>query len=204
MSRRPSASRDQIVQAAIAVCRERGVGALTIGEVARRCRIAEGTVYNYVTGKAELLRLCAAAGGDAPAPIFERLLCERPAGRGEWMEAAAVRAVHFFRLLLPGLLVAWATPAGWRPDPAKQQRAGELLAQLILRAYPALTREDAAMLATTFLAACWYRAYTETVFHRQPDEAGDPAFARGLAAVVSRAARGAGSSEGEHEEMADG
>src|SRR5947208_125730 len=72
VARPKAASAEAIMDAALAVFRERGYEGTTIPAIAERAGIAQGTLYNYFPSKEKLLFACARAGG-TPGAIFERL-----------------------------------------------------------------------------------------------------------------------------------
>jgi AcrR family transcriptional regulator len=55
--RPPRISRDQIVEAGLAIAREHGITAVTMTSVAAALDVATPALYHYVSGRGELLAL---------------------------------------------------------------------------------------------------------------------------------------------------
>src|SRR5439155_25422924 len=72
VSRPKAATKEGIMDAALAVFHERGYEGTTIPAIAERAGVAQGTLYNYFPSKEKLLFACARAGG-APGAIFGEL-----------------------------------------------------------------------------------------------------------------------------------
>lgn len=114
------ATRDRIVEAALALFRQHGLEATTTREIARQARIATGTLFNYFTSKEAILAQSAgealakarAAFAKQPAPteLEEELFA---------LVAAELRQLRPLRKLLTGLWDTILSPlaaAGDRPD----------------------------------------------------------------------------------------
>lgn len=182
MPRHPSASVETIIEAAREICREAGIGGLTITSVARRCGIAEATVYNYVANKAELLRLSAAEDNETPREYYERL-CAGPKPVGsEWLVEAIQRHLRFLRSFLPTVLLRWATPDLERPSGKGFQASLQALMALFDHAEIPWPDRDTA--ARVFMSACLSRAFSESMFGRETSADADLSFAERLAAFL--------------------
>src|SRR5439155_17932532 len=110
VSRPKAATKEGIMDAALAVFHERGYQGTTIPAIAERAGVAQGTLYNYFTSKEKLLFACARAGG-SPGAIFAELRTEvgrRPLS--ELLEEGAARVVRFWDLRLPAVLMRAARP----------------------------------------------------------------------------------------------
>ena len=84
-----------ILVAARAVFEERGFDAASIAEIARRSRVAEGTIYLYSATKRELLQ-------KVIARWYEELIAETLPGLGE-CKGARAKLHHFAELHLHAL-----------------------------------------------------------------------------------------------------
>lgn len=110
MPRPRAASKEAILEAALAVFRERGYEGTTIPAIADRLGVSQGTLYNYYPSKEKLLFACARAGG-TPGAIFSQLrsqIDERPLE--ELLVEAASGVARFLELRLPALLIRAARP----------------------------------------------------------------------------------------------
>ena len=87
-----------IVEAAREIAWQSGLGAVTIAAVAARCGVSEGTIYNYVDGKAELMRLCAGESED-PIQFFGRLRHDGMVDAESWLPAVATNMLESLRQL---------------------------------------------------------------------------------------------------------
>jgi AcrR family transcriptional regulator len=167
MTRPKAASRDGIMDAALAVFRERGYEGTTIPAIAARAGIAQGTLYNYFPSKEKLLFACARAGG-SPGAIFEQLR----AGIGsdtleELLGRAAVGVVRFWDLRLPAVLMRAARPlASDRPGVQFPRRALESARDYFAAEMAAgrIRPADAETLAWGFVGGLFYRAFFERVY----------------------------------------
>lgn len=166
MARPRAASKEAILEAALAVFRERGYEGTTIPAIAQRLGVSQGTLYNYFPSKEKLLFACARAGG-TPGAIFGRLSAsvgDRPLE--ELLEEAAAGVAAFFELRLPALLMRGARPlSADRPGVEFPRRGLEAV-----RAYFASEVDmgrlegDPQTLALSFIGGLFYRAFFERVY----------------------------------------
>lgn len=112
---RPSTIKDeQILDAARAVFLEKGISATT-AQVARKARIAEGSIFNRFPTKRELFQ--AAMQPQMDDPDFIRLL-ERRVGRGDLrrtLRDAGAEGIDFFRRVMPLMMMSWSSRPGGHP-----------------------------------------------------------------------------------------
>src|SRR5262245_50500100 len=100
---------DQILRAAQEVFLQKGILATT-AEVARRARVAEGSIFKRWPTKEELFR--AAMRPELEEPEW----LERLTARGDredpcrTLNAVGLEAIKFFRRLLPLMMMSWSNP----------------------------------------------------------------------------------------------
>lgn len=158
---RPSTIKDeQILEAARAVFLDKGVSATT-AQVARKARIAEGSIFNRFPTKAELFQ--AAMQPKMDDPDFIRLL-ERRAGRGDLrrtLREAGAEAIDFFRQVMPLMMMSWSSRPGGhplqalqRPDPPPLKALRRVAAVLEGEMHAGrLKRRDPQVLARTYVGS---------------------------------------------------
>ena len=158
---RPSTIKDeQILDAARAVFLEKGISATT-AQVARKAKIAEGSIFNRFPTKRELFQ--AAMQPQMDDPDFIRLL-ERRVGRGDlrrtWRDAGA-EAIDFFRRVMPLMMMSWSNRDGGPfpkvlstpdPPPLKGLRRVAAVLDKEMRARR-LKRRDPQVLARVFVGS---------------------------------------------------
>ncbi len=122
MSRPQTISDEQILEAARQVFLEKGISATT-AEVARRARIAEGSIFNRFATKQELFRAAVLPGFVEP-PFLQRLNQHPDEDPRETLLAVGREAIAFFRTLLPLIMMGWSNAEACglpdhlsRPDP---------------------------------------------------------------------------------------
>ena len=163
------ASKQEIMEAAISVFRERGYEGTTIPAIAERAGIAQGTLYNYFPSKERLLFACARAGG-SPGAIFAAL--REDVGRkpvGELLADAAVGVVRFWELRMPAVLMRAAGPlAADRPGVQFPRRALESVRDYFAAEIDAgrIRAADPETLAWGFLGGLFYRSFFDRVYGR--------------------------------------
>ena len=81
-------SRDELLEAAVAVARESGVGAVTFGTVGRRLGISDRTVVYYFPTKADLIAAVVLTLGAELQALLESAFGEVPLPREELMRRA--------------------------------------------------------------------------------------------------------------------
>jgi AcrR family transcriptional regulator len=171
MARPKVASKETILDAALAVFRERGYEGTTIPAIAERAGIAQGTVYNYFPSKEKLMFACARAGG-TPGAIFTGLRDDigvRPVE--ELLEEAAVGVARFWDLRLPAVLMRAARPlAADRPGVEFPRRALEAVRDYFAAEARAgrIRTGDPETLAWGFLGGLFYHAFFDRVYGRPP------------------------------------
>jgi AcrR family transcriptional regulator len=167
MTRPKAASRDAIMDAALAVFHERGYEGTTIPAIAARARIAQGTLYNYFPSKEKLLFACARAGG-SPGAIFEQIRSDVGTETvSDLLERAAVGVVRFWDLRLPAVLIRAARPvAADRPGVEFPRRALESARDYFRAEIRAgrVRRADPETLAWGFVGGLFYRAFFERLY----------------------------------------
>ncbi|HJR19775.1 MAG TPA: helix-turn-helix domain-containing protein [Actinomycetota bacterium] len=195
MARPRAASKDAILEATLAIFRERGYEGTTIPAIAERLGVSQGTLYNYFPSKEKLLFACARAGG-TPGAIFGELRAQvgvRPLE--DLLEEAAEGVVRFFELRLPAMLMRGARPLPTdRPGVVFARRGLESV-----RAYFAAEVEagrldgDPDTLAMSFIGGLFYRAFFDRIYGlpRSFDD-DDRRFARGWAATFAVHEKAAG------------
>jgi len=167
VSRPKAATKEGIMDAALAVFHERGYQGTTIPAIAERAGVAQGTLYNYFTSKEKLLFACARAGG-SPGAIFAELRTEvgrRPLS--ELLEEGAARVVRFWDLRLPAVLMRAARPlASDRPGLEFPRRALESVRDYFAAEVRAgrVRRADPETLAWGFIGGLFYRVFFERVY----------------------------------------
>jgi AcrR family transcriptional regulator len=195
MPRPRAASKEAILEAALAVFRERGYEGTTIPAIAEHLGVSQGTLYNYYDSKEKLLFACARAGG-TPGAIFGRLLAQvgtRPVR--ELLEEAAEGVAAFFRLRLPALLMRGARPlSADRPGVEFPRRGLESVRAYFAAEVDAGRLEgDPQTLAWSFIGGLFYRAFFERVYGLPRSfDADAKSFARGWASTFAVSEKVAG------------
>jgi len=195
-----AASREAIMESAIAVFRVRGYDGTTIPAIAAHAGIAQGTVYNYFPSKEKLLFACARAGG-SPGAIFEQLRAE--VGHRDLvdqLESAAVGVVRFWDLRLPAVMMRAARPSSAdRPGVHFPRRALESARDYFAAEMRAgrIRRADAETLAGGFLGGLFYRSFFERLYGLPSTFRADrEAFARSYAREFAHSIRKTSSTGG--------
>ena len=186
------ASEEAILEATLAVFRERGYEGTTIPAIAERCGVSQGTLYNYFPSKEKLLFACARAGG-TPGAIFTQIrerVGERPVA--DLLEEAAVGVVRFWQLRLPAVLMRAARPLeADRPGVHFPRRAISSVRDYFADEIRAkrLRRDDPEALAWSFMGGLFYRTFFDRVYGLPPGFAPDAeGFARSFARTFARTA----------------
>ena len=184
-------TRDRILDAALAVLRDRGPAAATTKEIARAAGCSEGSLYTYFAGKEDLLLAVVTERLPPFIPLVKALL-ER-AGEDtlhDHLEELARIAVPFYAQLMPLAVTVLGTPElsdGLRRQGLGPYRANEALATYLrleqrLGRVHAGASVDAA--ASLLLGACQQRAILLQFAGQAPDAAADGRFARDLVATL--------------------
>jgi AcrR family transcriptional regulator len=167
VARPKAASKQAIMDAAIAVFRERGYEGTTIPAIAERAGIAQGTLYNYFPSKEKLLFACARAGG-TPGTIFAHLRSDVGSRSvEELLTEAALRVVRFWDLRLPAVLMRAARPSAEdRPGVEFPRRALESVRDYFDAEIRAgrIRQADPETLAWGFLGGLFYRGFFDRVY----------------------------------------
>lgn len=173
-------TRARILDAAVALLRERGLAAATTKEIARAAGCSEGSLYTYFATKEQLLHAVMAERLPPFIPLLHTLLAR--AGEGtlaDQLEEVVRLALPFYAELLPLAAAVLATPklnAGLRRQNLGPQRASEAvvsylrLEQRLGRVYTGADLEAAAAL---LLGACLQRAMTRQFTGQAPDATDD-------------------------------
>lgn len=184
-------TRDQILDAAAAVLRERGLAGATTREIARAAGCSEGSLYNHFANKESLLLAVMAERLPPFIPLLKTLL-ER-AGEDtlrDHLEEVVRVAVPFYVELMPLAAAVLANPElneGLRSQGYGPQRGNEALAtylRLEQRLGRIHTGAEPAAAATLLLGACQQRAMHRQFLGEQPDPASDNRFATILVATL--------------------
>jgi AcrR family transcriptional regulator len=192
VARPKAASKQAIMDAAIAVFRERGYEGTTIPAIAERAGIAQGTLYNYFPSKEKLLFACARAGG-SPGAIFAGLRADVGRKPVETLLAdAALGVVRFWELRMPAVLMRAAGPlSADRPGVEFPRRALESVRDYFTAEMDAgrIRAADTETLAWGFLGGLFYRSFFDRVYGRPASFRHDPgsfaaAWAREFAASI--------------------
>jgi AcrR family transcriptional regulator len=156
MGRRPTVDADRILAVAREVFVEKGIGATT-AEVARRARVAEGSIFNRFPTKGDLFREAMKVG----EPRWVATLPGR-IGKGE-IDAVLIslgaEITDFFRVLMPLVMLSWSNPtptgipeilSGPNPPPLRVVKAlaGYFEAEMRLAR---IARHDPEVVARLFL-----------------------------------------------------
>lgn len=179
MADSPSPIRDQLLDAAHAVLRAKGIMGATTREIARAAKVADGTLYNYFRTREELFL----ALFERVLPIIKEHLGELPlkVGTGEvraTLEATLVGALEFFREAVPLFAAVLTDPdlnAGYRAKLSAQNR-GPHRAFAPIEKYLAAEQRldrvpgdlDAATLAQQLVSLAFFRAFTERFLDATP------------------------------------
>jgi AcrR family transcriptional regulator len=183
--------RDRILDAALAVLRERGHLSATTKEIARVAGCSEGSLYTYFANK-EALLLAVMTERLPPFIPLQRSMLER-AGEDtlqEHLEELARLAVAFYREVLPMAVTILATPEvsqgllsqGHGPHLANHALKSYLRLEQRLERVRAGVNLDAA--ATLLLGACLQRAMNMQFLDQPPDAEADRAFAHDIALTL--------------------
>lgn len=183
--------RDRILDAAVAVLRDRGQAAATTKEIARVAGCSEGSLYTYFANKEQLLLAVLTERLPPFIPLLYTML-ER-AGEDtleEHLVEVARLAVPFYVEMLPLATTALATPevaAGLRRQNLGPHRANESvvsylrLEQRLGRVRAGVNLEAAASL---LLGACLQRALNQQFSSQIPDAAAYDRFVTDIVATL--------------------
>ena len=182
--------RDRILDAAVAVLRERGLPAATTKEIARVAGCSEGSLYTYFANKEQLLGAVMAERLPPFIPLLHTLL-ER-AGEdtlAEHLEEVARLALPFYVQMMPLAATVLATPElaeGLRRQGLGPHRANEgLVSYLRLEQRLGRIRAGASVeaAAALLLGACLQRAFNRQFSGQIPDASTDDHFITDLVAT---------------------
>jgi AcrR family transcriptional regulator len=180
-----AASKEAIIEATLAVFRERGYEGTTIPAIAERLGVSQGTLYNYYPSKEKLLFACARAGG-TPGAIFTQLrdqIGERPID--DLLVEAATGVARFLELRLPALLIRGARPLSADRPGVEFPRRGLEAARAYFAAEVAAGRlsGDPETMTWSFIGGLFYRAFFARLYGLPRSFDDDPAaYARSWAA----------------------
>lgn len=177
--------REQLLDAAHAVLRDKGIMGATTREIARAAKVADGTLYNHFRTREDLFL----ALFERVLPIIRERLSELPlkVGTGAVADILAdtlVGALEFFREAVPLFAAVLTDPqlnAGYRATMSAQNRGPHRAATPIEKYLAAEQRMDrvpeeidVATLAQQLVGIAFFRAFTE----RFLDSAASPAADR--------------------------
>jgi AcrR family transcriptional regulator len=182
--------REQILDAAERVLHAKGLSGTTTRAITTAAGCAEGTLYLYFTGRAELfLALFERQLGAAfAAPnLFDKNPSARPHAV---LVEVGLQFLRFHRKIGPLLSALFAEPAllkSYREllfarSPEAPRAAPALIAYLRgqQRAKRVSAAVDATVVAEALLGACFSRAFHDNMFAKAPTPAADRAFLRTL------------------------
>lgn len=183
--------RDRILDAALTVLRDRGLGAATTKEIARVAGCSEGSLYTYFAAKEQLLHAVMAERLPPFIPLLHRLL-ERAGEEtvAHHLEEVARLAVPYYAQMMPLAGAALATPelsAGLRDQNLGPHRANEaVVSYLRLERRLGRVRAEASLeaAASLLLGACLQRAMTQPFTGQVPDASVDERFVTDLVATL--------------------
>jgi AcrR family transcriptional regulator len=183
--------RDRILDAAVAVLRERGLAAATTKEIARVAGCSEGSLYTYFANKEQLLHAVMAERLPPFIPLLYTLL-ER-AGEDtleDHLEEVARLALPFYVQMMPLAATVLATPDladGLRHQNLGPHRANESLVRYLrLEQRLGRIRAGASLeaAAALLLGACLQRAFNRQFSGQIPDASADDHFITDLVATL--------------------
>src|SRR5256885_9018285 len=175
--------RERILDAAVAVLRERGHAGATTREIARVAGCSEGSLYTYFANKEQLLLAVMTERLPPFIPLLHALLERAGEDRlEEHLEEVARLAVPFYVQMLPLAATVLATPelgAGLRRQNLGPHRANEgLVSYLRLEQRLGRIRAGASLdaAAALLLGACQQRALNRLISGPLSDTAADESF----------------------------
>jgi len=196
MGLRDRGLRARILDAAVAILRERGLAAATTKQIARVAGCSEGSLYTHFATKEQLLGALMTERLPPFIPLLRGLL-ER-AGEGtlaDQLAEVARLAVSFYGEIMPLAAAALATPdlsEGLRRQNLVPQRANEAvvsylrLEQRLGRIRAGANLEAAAAL---LLGACLQRAMNRQLSGQAPDASADDRFVTDLVSTLLQGLR---------------
>jgi len=189
--------RDQLLDAALALLRSKGIKGATTREIARAAKVADGTLYNHFRTREQLFM----AVFDRVLPIIKEALSELPMRVGEGdvestLAEVLLAALGFFREAVPLFAAVISDPdlnAAYRAQMDQQQRGPHRAYAWIekyLQAEQRMRRVDAKADPTTtaqqLLAIAFFQAFTERFLAATPTAAADKKWAAAQARALVR------------------
>jgi AcrR family transcriptional regulator len=180
--------RDQLLNAARDVLREKGIMGATTREIARAAGCADGTLYNHFRTREELFL----ALFERTLPLFREALVELPLRVGQNtvranLEEVAVAALGFFREVVPIFAAVISDPAlnaGYRARLGAQGRGPhrayawfEKYLQAEQRMQRIGDEVDPTTTAQQLVAIAFFQAFTERFLDAAPTAAVDRKWA---------------------------
>jgi AcrR family transcriptional regulator len=187
--------REQLLDAAAAVLRERGIMGATTREIARAAKVADGTLYNHFRTREALF----IALFDRMLPLIKGVLDDLPLKVGQDDVAATlaetlVGVLGFFREAVPLFAAVISDPdvnAGYRAEMTANNRGPHkayVWIEKYLQAEQRLKRVDAAVDPTTtaqqLLAIAFFQAFIERFLGSSPTAAADRRWAAAQIAAL--------------------
>lgn len=181
--------RDQLLDAARDVLREKGIMGATTREIARAAGCADGTLYNHFRTREELFL----ALFDRTLPLFKRALSELPLKVGQHqvvdnLEEVLLAGLGFFREVVPIFAAVFSDPAlnaGYRARMGAEGRGPHHAYkwfEAYLQAEQRMNRigraVDPATSGQQLVAVAFFQAFTERFLGIAPTPAADTAWAR--------------------------
>ncbi len=109
--------RDQILRSAIRLFNKKGFDGTSMRDIARACRMTSANIYNYISGKEDIIRLILEAGHEQSY----RFIAEAEAGLGKLAAVEALKnaVALFFRHIdknRPGVTFLYRGMASFKED----------------------------------------------------------------------------------------
>lgn len=172
VTRQPATTRQRILAGAAQLIREKGIGRVTTGEIARAASVAEGSLFNHFIDKLDLLSAVLAEG--VPDLAALRATAGAGPGTGDLTKKLAdlvEAATDFYRATLvleAGVMADRALLERWRERHARNDEGPQVAHREVggyLRAEQQLGRlpdgPDPEVLALVLLGAAHHSAFVE-------------------------------------------
>jgi AcrR family transcriptional regulator len=180
--------REQLLDAAREVLRDKGIMGATTREIARAAKVADGTLYNHFRTREELFM----ALFERVLPLIKDTLSDLPMRVGQGaidvtLIEVLVAALEFFREAVPLFAAVVSDPAlnaGYRAQLGAQNRGPHRAyarVEKYLQAEQRMKRigeaVDATATAQQLIAIAFFQAFTERFLAATPTAAGDKRWA---------------------------
>jgi AcrR family transcriptional regulator len=183
--------RKHILDAAERVLQSKGLSGATTRAITTEAGCAEGTLYLYFKGRAELFLAIFERRLNSAFPNFDLLEgADKGAGPHAVLLDVGLKFLRFHRQAAPLLASLFAEPVLLKKyralilsrSPDTPRASPNVVAYLRrLRREKTIARDtDPAMVAEAFLGACFARAFHDSMFDDRPSDAADRKFLRAL------------------------